>query len=68
MIEFIKARLGERSTVAGIVAVLFGVTLVTVAWLAPVERYDNIKNALEYLQAALIGGGVAAMLFPEKKP
>lgn len=67
MIEFIKARLCERTTAVGVIAILFGVALVTVAWLAPVERFDNIKTALDNLQMILIGGGIAAMLYPEKK-
>ena len=61
-----KHKLAERSTQVGLIAIGLGAGLLLAAFFAPTDRFANIKDAVEWL-ALLIGGGVAGVLYPERK-
>ena len=67
MIAYLKARLGERSTAAGLLALALAGLLVAVPFIAPPDRAAMVTANVQWLIGALFVGGLGGVLFPEKK-
>lgn len=67
MLTYIKGKLSERSTIAGIVAILLAVALLVVPLVIPAEKASLVSTNIQWLIGALFIGGIGGVLFPEKK-
>lgn len=67
MLTYIKVKLSERSTIAGIVAILLAVALLVVPLVIPAEKASLVSTNIQWLIGALFIGGIGGVLFPEKR-
>lgn len=67
MIEWLKARMGERTTHVGLLAIGLAAALMTAAFTAPPERFGNVKEAATWIAEMLFVGGIGGFLWKERK-
>ena len=66
MLEWIKARLRERSTHMGLVAVALAVALLVVPLVVPAEAATLLSSNIQWLITALFVGGLGGVIWREK--
>lgn len=68
VIEYLKARIGERSTKMGLAAIVLAVALIVVPIFVHVETASLVSENIKWLIGALFVGGLGGVLFPDPKP
>ena len=66
MLDYLKARIGERSTSMGITAIALALGLVIVPLVVSPEKAALVSANLQWLIGALFVGGLGGVLFPDK--
>lgn len=66
MIDWLRARLRERSTHMGLVAVALAVALLVVPLVAPAEAASLLSSNIQWLITALFVGGLGSVVWREK--
>lgn len=69
MLNWIKARLQERSTWAGVVAIALAVSLLVIPVVMPADAAALASQNVQWLIGALFVGGLGGVLWhPKDKP
>jgi hypothetical protein len=68
MLQYLKSRIGERSTNMGLAAIVLAVALIVVPLVVHVETASLVSENIKWLIGALFVGGLGGVLFPDKKP
>lgn len=66
MIEYLKARIGERSTNTGLVAIVLALALIVGPLVVHADKAALVSENIKWLIATLFVGGLSAVLFPER--
>lgn len=66
MIDWIKARLQERSTIMGIVAIALAVSLLVIPVVMPADAAALASQNVQWLIGALFVGGLGGVLWQGK--
>lgn len=67
MIAWLKARLAERSTQMGLIAIALAVALLVVPVTFDGETSAQLSDNIKWLIGALFAAGLGGVLFPERK-
>ena len=67
MINWIKARLKERSTIMGLVAIALAVSLLIIPFVVPAEKAMHLSSNVQWLIGALFVGGLGGVIWQEKR-
>lgn len=68
MIEYLKDRIGERTTYAGLAAIVLGLALILVPIFVHVEVATVVSDNIKWVITSLFVGGMGSVLLPDKKP
>ena len=63
-----RARLHERTTYMGLVAIALALALLIVPTILPAEASAQLSENIKWLITALFVGGLGGVIFPEKRP
>jgi hypothetical protein len=66
MIEWLKARLHERSTLAGIVAIALAISLLVIPVIMPADAAALASQNVQWLITALFVGGLGGVVWHRK--
>lgn len=66
MIDWLKARLKERSTHMGLVAVALAASLLVIPLVVPVDAAMQLSDNVKWLLGALFVGGVGGVIWHPK--
>jgi hypothetical protein len=67
VLEYLRSRIGERSTNLGLIALLLGTIMLAAAFFAPPERYPNVESAIQWIGQLFMVGGLTGVLLPDKR-
>jgi hypothetical protein len=68
MIEYLKARIGERSTNMGLAAIILALALIIGPFIVHTENAALVSENIKWLIGTLFVGGIGGVLFPDPKP
>lgn len=66
MIEYIKARLHEKSTWAGLLAIALAVSLLVIPVIMPADAAALVSQNVQWLITALFVGGLGGVVWHRK--
>lgn len=66
MIEYIKARLREKSTWAGLLAIALAVSLLVIPVIMPADAAALVSQNVQWLITALFVGGLGGVVWHRK--
>jgi|Laugresubdmm15sn_1035100.scaffolds.fasta_scaffold07690_2 hypothetical protein len=66
MIEYIRARLREKSTYAGFVAIALGVSLLIIPMIMPADAAALTSQNVQWLITALFASGLGGIIWHRK--
>jgi hypothetical protein len=66
MINWIKARLRERTTYMGLVAAALAASLLVIPLVAPADAAMHLSDNVKWLIGALFVGGLGGVIWKEK--
>lgn len=66
MIEWMRARLRERTTYMGLIAVALAVSLLVIPLVVPVDAAMQLSDNVKWLIGALFTAGLGGVIWKEK--